>query len=158
MNYPNNGTTSEYLTCTETSEKAFDQEFNVSLSVVAKIKGVLLGYDLGFTTTHSWAKLNGKSVTKSGSVNPAYEDGYSFQWKLATWDCQLNGSTVPVVGYLVQDVSSPPSPAMGLTAETTGTDSVTLRWTRGARRATQYRVYRLLDTGEIGRASCRERV
>lgn len=148
VNYPNNGTTSEYLTCTETSEKAFEQEFNVSLSVVAKIKGVLLGYDLGFTTTHSWAKLNGKSVTKSGSVNPAYEDGYSFQWKLATWDCQLNGSTVPVVGYLVQDVSSPPSPAMGLTAETTGTDSVTLRWTRGARRATQYRVYRLLDTGE----------
>ncbi|MDY3691315.1 MAG: S-layer homology domain-containing protein [Dysosmobacter sp.] len=148
VNYPNNGTTSEYLTCTETSEKAFEQEFNVSLSVVAKIKGVLLGYDLGFTTTHSWAKLNGKSVTKSGSVNPAYEDGYSFQWKLATWDCQLNGSTVPVVGYLVRDVSSPPSPAMGLTAETTGTDSVTLRWTRGARRATQYRVYRLLDTGE----------
>ena len=148
VNYPNNGTTSEYLTCTETSEKAFEQEFNVSLSVVAKIKGVLLGYDLGFTTTHSWARLNGKSVTKSGSVNPAYEDGYSFQWKLATWDCQLNGSTVPVVGYLVQDVSSPPSPAMGLTAETTGTDSVTLRWTRGARRATQYRVYRLIDTGE----------
>ena len=148
VNYPNNGTTSEYLTCTETSEKAFEQEFNVSLSVVAKIKGVLLGYDLGFTTTHSWASLNGKSVTKSGSVNPAYEDGYSFQWKLATWDCQLNGSTVPVVGYLVRDVSSPPSPAMGLTAETTGTDSVTLRWTRGARRATQYRVYRLLDTGE----------
>ena len=137
VNYPDGGTTSEYVTYTNTQEKAFEHEFNVSLSVVAKLKGVLLGYDLGFTTTHSTAKLNGNSVTKSGSVNPVEEDGYSFQWKLATWDCQLNGGTVPVVGYLVQDVSSPPSPAMGLTAETTGTDSVTLRWTRGARRATQ---------------------
>ena len=149
VNYPNNGTTSQYLTYTTTTEKAFEHEFNLASTFIGKIHGFLLGFDLEFTTTHSKASLHGKSVTKSGSVNSTNAvDGYSFQWKFATWDCQLNGSTVPVIGYLVKDVSSPPSPAMGLTAETTGTDSITLRWAQGTRAASQYRVYRVLDTSD----------
>ncbi|MCI6567546.1 MAG: S-layer homology domain-containing protein [Dysosmobacter sp.] len=149
VEYPNQGTTSQYLTYTTTTEKAFEYEFNLASTFIGKIHGFLLGFDLEFTTAHSKASLNGKSVTKSGSVNSTNAvDGYSFQWKFATWDCQLNGSTVPVIGYLVKDVSSPPSPAMGLTAETTSTDSVTLRWAQGTRLARQYRIYRVLDTSD----------
>ena len=54
--------------------------------------------------------------------------------------------TVPVLGYLVKDVVAPPSPAMGLTAESITTDSVTLRWSSGTRDADQYRIYRVRDT------------
>ena len=69
MEYPNQGTTSQYLTSTTTTEQAFEYEFNLASTFIGKIHGFLLGFDLEFTTAHSKASLNGKSVTKSGSVN-----------------------------------------------------------------------------------------
>ena len=142
------GTTGQSLIVTSTTEKSFEFDLNINFSRVGKAAGVVLGHSIGFNYAYSNTSINGNSVTKYGSVNGYDLPNYDFQWKLATWNCHLNGDTVPVIGYLVRDVVSAPSPAMGLTAETASTDSVTLRWAQGARPATQYRIYRVLDTSD----------
>lgn len=50
-------------------------------------------------------------VCKGTGDRGQQENGYDFQWRFATWTTQLNGSDVPVLGYLVRDVVAPPSPA-----------------------------------------------
>lgn len=142
------GTTGQSITVTSTTEKTFEYDLNISFSAVGHVSGVVAGYSLGYNYAHTETSINGNSVTKYGSVNGYDLPNYDFQWKFATWDCELNGNTVPVMGYLVKDVVSPPSPALGLMVESVTTDSVTLRWSRGARAARQYRIYRVLDTSD----------
>ena len=143
--YYGSGSIMQGLTITQEQEKTFSYDLAVSKNVFLKVGGVTAGTTYGFTYGYENTHISGSSVTKSGAVTGAKEDGYDFQWKFAAWNCTLNGSTVPVLGYLVKDMVAPPSPAMGLTAESFTTDSVTLRWSSGTRRADQYRIYRVLD-------------
>ena len=145
--YYGSGSVMQGLTITKEQEKTFSYDMAVSLNVFAKVGGVTVSATYGFTYAYEKTSINGSSVTKSGAVTGTKVAGYDFKWKFAAWNCTLNGSTVPVIGYLVKDVVSPPSPAMGLTAESITTDSITLRWSNGPRPAEQYRIYRVLDTG-----------
>ena len=144
--YSGSGSVMQGLTITKEQEKTFSFDLDVSLNVFAKAAGVTASRTFGFTYGYEQTHISGSSVTKSGAVTGAQVAGYDFQWKFAAWNCTLNGSTVPVLGYLVKDVVAPPSPAMGLTAESITTDSVTLRWSSGTRDADQYRIYRVRDT------------
>ena len=143
--YYGSGSIMQGLTITQEQEKTFSYDLDISKNVFIKVGGVTAGTTYGFTYGYENTHISGSSVTKSGAVTGAKEDGYDFQWKFAAWNCTLNGNTVPVLGYLVKDTVAPPSPAMGLTAESFTTDSVTLRWSAGTRRADQYRIYRVLD-------------
>lgn len=143
--YYGSGSIMQGLTITQEQEKTFSYDLSISKNVFLKVGGVTAGTTYGFTYGYENTHISGSSVTKSGAVTGAKEDGYDFQWKFAAWNCTLNGNTVPVLGYVVKDVTAPPSPAMGLTAESFTTDSVTLRWSAGTRRANQYRIYRVLD-------------
>ena len=143
--YKGSGSMMQYWTGGKEQEKTFSYDLGVSLSVFAKIGGVTASATAGFAYAHEKTHINGSSVTKSGAVSCVDVPGYDFRWKLAAWNCELNGSSVPVIGYLVKDVVAPPSPAEGLTAESVTTDSVTLRWSSGIRPADQYRIYRVLD-------------
>ena len=145
--YYGSGSEMQGQTISNETENTFSYDLAVSKNVFLKVGGVTAGATYGFTYAYETTHISGKSVTKSGVVTRQNEwPDYDFQWKFAAWHCTLNGSTVPVIGYLVQDVQAPPSPAMGLTAESFTTDSVTLRWSSGIRPAEQYRIYRVRDT------------
>ncbi|MGE9972551.1 S-layer homology domain-containing protein [Candidatus Pseudoscillospira sp. SGI.172] len=145
--YYGSGSVMQGLTITEEQEKTFSYDLAVSKNIFVKVGGVTAGANYGFTYGYENTHISGKSVTKSGALTgQSVSADYDFRWKFAAWNCTLNGSTVPVLGYLVKDVEAPPSPAMGLTAESFTTDSVTLRWSSGIRPAEQYRIYRVRDT------------
>lgn len=144
--YSSSGVIKQGMTVDKTKQKTFNYDLDISLTVFAKVGGVTASGSAGFTYGYSKTSIDGSSVTKSGAVNGAKFDGYDFQWKFAAWNCKLNGDTVPVLGYFLKDVVSPPSPPEGITAESVTTDSITLRWASGTRSATQYRIYRVGDT------------
>lgn len=146
--YFGKGSVMQGLTITKEQEKTFSYDLGVSLNIFAKVGGVTASATFGFAYAHEQTHINGSSVTKSGAVYRPNVEGYDFQWKFAAWNCEINGGTVPVIGYLVKDVVAPPSPPAGLTVETFTTDSVTLRWSSGIRAARQYRIYRVLDTSD----------
>ena len=145
--YYGEGSEMQGQTISREKENTFSYDLAVSKNVFVKVGGVTAGATYGFTYAYEKTHISGSSVTKSGVVTrqDAWRD-YDFQWKFAAWNCTLNGNTVPVIGYLVKDVQAPPSPAMGLTAESFTTDSVTLRWSTGIRPAEQFRIYRVRDT------------
>ncbi|MDO4517123.1 MAG: S-layer homology domain-containing protein, partial [Bacillota bacterium] len=144
--YQGSGSMMQYWTGGKETEKTFSYDLGVSLNIFAKIGGVTASATFGFAYAREQTHINGRSVTKSGAVSCVETPGYNFRWKLAAWNCELNGGTVPVIGYLVKDVVAPPSPAEGLTAESITTDSITLRWSSGLREADQYRIYRIRET------------
>ena len=146
--YFGKGSVMQGLTITKEQEKTFSYDLGVSLNIFAKVGGVTASATFGFAYAHEQTHINGSSVTKSGAVYRPEVEGYDFQWKFAAWNCTLNGGTVPVIGYLVKDVVAPPSPPAGLAVESFTTNSVTLRWSSGIRAASQYRIYRVLDTGD----------
>ena len=145
--YSGIGTVAQSISNTVTHTNDFTYGLDISVSVSHTNFGITVGGSAGFSYEHSPSSMNGQSVTKSGSVTGNQVEGYDFQWKFAAWDTQINGATVPVMGYLVQDVVAPPSPAYNPRADVIGEDSVTIAWERGARAAQQYRVYRLLEDG-----------
>ncbi|MDY3692615.1 MAG: VCBS repeat-containing protein, partial [Dysosmobacter sp.] len=101
--YYGSGSIMQGLAITQEQEKTFSYDLAVSKNVFLKVGGVTAGTTYGFTYGYENTHISGSSVTKSGAVTGAKEDGYDFQWKFAAWNCTLNGSTVPVLGYLVKD-------------------------------------------------------
>ena len=148
VQYKSSGTTTQSITKTTETAKTFDYTLDISFTAYGMIGGFKAGVNTGFTYNRSETSINGESVTKSGSVNGQNVNGYDFAWRFAAWQTKINANTIPVLGYLVQDVVAPPSPAQNLRADTITKDSITLRWDLGDRGAQQYRIYRVLGTSE----------
>lgn len=109
------------------------------------------GAKIGFTVT---AEYNGSSVKTSTEGNEytgsvaALPDGtpsdYSYAWKLVAYNAKINGSKVPVVGYLTRITSTaPPSVAQNISVEDVTDTSFTLTWEDGEREADYYMVSRV---------------
>ena len=148
VQYKSSGTTTQSITKTKETAKTFDYTLDISFTAYGMIGGFKAGVNTGFSYNRSETSINGESVTKSGSVNGQNVNGYDFSWRFAAWQTKINANTIPVLGYLVQDVVAPPSPAQNLRADTITKDSITLRWDLGDRGAQQYRIYRVLDTSK----------
>lgn len=148
VQYKSSGTTTQSITKTKETAKTFDYTLDISFTAYGMIGGFKAGVNTGFSYNRSETSINGESVTKSGSVNGQNVNGYDFSWRFAAWQTKINANTIPVLGYLVQDVVAPPSPAQNLRADTITKDSITLRWDLGDRGAQQYRIYRVLGTSE----------
>lgn len=148
VQYKSSGTTTQSITKTTETAKTFDYTLDISFTAYGMIGGFKAGVNTGFSYNRSETSINGESVTKSGSVNGQNVKGYDFSWRFAAWQTKINANTIPVLGYLVQDVVAPPSPAQNLRADTITKDSITLRWDLGDRGAQQYRIYRVLGTSE----------
>ena len=56
-------------------------------------------------------KVNTEEITKLGSVTGGGDSRYNFDWSFGTWTVPFNGDEVPVLGYVVSNVTAPPSPA-----------------------------------------------
>lgn len=94
------------------------------------IFGVTAGYEHG----SSKVTITSKGSTYSGSIYnmpaEAEEYGYYYAWKLFTYTCAIGDSTIPVVSYMVKDVTAPPSLPEDFAQESTLTtdEALGLTW------------------------------
>lgn len=147
IQYSGQGTVEQSIETTQTSENDFTYELDIQGSLWGKVFGGKLGGQAGVQYSHGISWSSGQGTLMSGSVTGQQENGYDFQWRFATWTTQLNGSDVPVLGYLVQDVVAPPSPGTNLQVSNVTETTATITWEPGTRSSQQYRIYRLTDDG-----------
>lgn len=147
IQYSGQGTVEQSVETTQTSENDFTYELDIQGSLWGKVFGGKLGGQAGVQYSHGISWSSGQGTLMSGSVTGQQENGYDFQWRFATWTTQLNGSDVPVLGYLVRDVVAPPSPGTNLQVSNVTETTATITWEPGTRSSQQYRIYRLTDDG-----------
>lgn len=145
--YGKEGTvTQEFSTETE-QEKTFTYDLNASFTAYGLVFGVKAGGGAGTTYSESQSTINTEAITKTGAVTGKQVEGYDFNWKFAHWTTKVNGTKVPVLGYVLTNVIAPPSPPKNLAVESVTSDSVKITWDAGERGADEYRIYQIYSDG-----------
>ena len=145
--YGKEGTvTQEFSTETE-QEKTFTYDLNASFTAYGLVFGVKAGGGAGTTYSESQSTINTEAITKTGAVTGKQVEGYDFNWKFAHWTTKVNGTEVPVLGYVLTNVIAPPSPPKNLAVESVTSDSAKITWDAGERGADEYRIYQIYSDG-----------
>lgn len=145
--YGKEGTvTQEFSTETE-QEKTFTYDLNASFTAYGLVFGVKAGGGAGTTYSESQSTINTEAITKTGAVTGKQVEGYDFNWKFAHWTTKVNGTEVPVLGYVLTNVIAPPSPPENLAVESVTSDSAKITWNAGERGADEYRIYQIYSDG-----------
>ena len=144
--YAGSGTVEQSVTDTTSKEENSSYSFNAEVSAFISICGVKGGLSAGGGFGSGTTTMNSYSTSKTGAVsarpNVTNAENYNFNWQFATWTQHLNGDEVPVLGYLVNSIIAPPSPAENLALSEHSKNSMKLTWEAGDRPANEYRVYR----------------
>ncbi len=143
--YSTEGTITKGVSVGEMSGKSFNYEFDFSFTAYGLIFGAKIGGGAGYGYETTKSVVNGTEISRSGTVEGVGGGDYDFQWNFVTWSTTLNDLTIPVCGYLVQNVTAPPSPAENLNITDITDSSLTLQWEAGVRRAEKYDIYRMLE-------------
>lgn len=145
--YGKEGTvTQEFSTETE-QEKTFAYDLNASFTAYGLVFGVKAGGGAGTTYSESQSTINTEAITKTGAVTGKQVEGYDFNWKFAHWTTKVNGTEIPVLGYVLTNVIAPPSPPENLAVESVTSDSAKITWDAGERGADEYRIYQIYSDG-----------
>lgn len=145
--YGKKGTvTQEFSTETE-QEKTFTYDLNASFTAYGLVFGVKAGGGAGTTYSESQSTINTEAITKTGAVTGKQVEGYDFNWKFAHWTTKVNGTEIPVLGYVLTNVIAPPSPPENLAVESVTSDSAKITWDAGERGADEYRIYQIYSDG-----------
>lgn len=145
--YGKEGTvTQEFSTETE-QEKTFTYDLNASFTAYGLVFGVKAGGGAGTTYSESQSTINTEAITKTGAVTGKQVEGYDFNWKFAHWTTKVNGTEIPVLGYVLTNVIAPPSPPENLAVESVTSDSAKITWYAGERGADEYRIYQIYSDG-----------
>lgn len=145
--YGKEGTvTQEFSTETE-QEKTFTYDQNASFTAYGLVFGVKAGGGAGTTYSESQSTINTEAITKTGAVTGKQVEGYDFNWKFAHWTTKVNGTEIPVLGYVLTNVIAPPSPPENLAVESVTSDSAKITWDAGERGADEYRIYQIYSDG-----------
>lgn len=145
--YGKEGTvTQEFSTETE-QEKTFTYDLNASFTTYGLVFGVKAGGGAGTTYSESQSTINTEAITKTGAVTGKQVEGYDFNWKFAHWTTKVNGTEIPVLGYVLTNVIAPPSPPENLAVESVTSDSAKITWDAGERGADEYRIYQIYSDG-----------
>lgn len=145
--YGKEGTvTQEFSTETE-QEKTFTYDLNASFTAYGLVFGVKAGGGAGTTYSESQSTINTEAITKTGAVTGKQVEGYDFNWKFAHWTTKVNGTEIPVLGYVLTNVIAPPSPPENLAVESVRSDSAKITWDAGERGADEYRIYQIYSDG-----------
>lgn len=145
--YGKEGTvTQEFSTETE-QEKTFTYDLNASFTAYGLVFGVKAGGGAGTTYSESQSTINTEAITKTGAVTGKQVEGYYFNWKFAHWTTKVNGTEIPVLGYVLTNVIAPPSPPENLAVESVTSDSAKITWDAGERGADEYRIYQIYSDG-----------
>lgn len=145
--YGKEGTvTQEFSTETE-QEKTFTYDLNASFTAYGLVFGVKAGGGAGTTYSESQSTINTEAITKTGAVTGKQVEGYDFNWKFAHWTTKVNGTEIPVLGYVLTNVIAPPSSPENLAVESVTSDSAKITWDAGERGADEYRIYQIYSDG-----------
>ena len=145
--YGKEGTvTQEFSTETE-QEKTFTYDLDASFTAYGLVFGVKAGGGAGTTYSESQSTINTEAITKTGAVTGKQVEGYDFNWKFAHWTTKVNGTEIPVLGYVLTNVIAPPSPPENLAVESVTSDSAKITWDAGERGADEYRIYQIYSDG-----------
>lgn len=114
---------------------------------IANVGGVKAGFTVSAEYNGSSVKTTTEGNEYSGEV-VSLPDGspsdYSYGWKLVAYNAKLNGSKVPVVGYLTKMTQTPPpSVAQNISVEDVTDSSATITWEDGDRPASYYKLSRV---------------
>ena len=142
--YKDSGTQLQSFTAATSSGVTFDYTYEGSVQMYGVVGGFKAGGGYHWGASAGTEKVNTNTITKLGSVTGGGDSRYNFDWSFGTWTVPFNGDEVPVLGYVVSNVTAPPSPAQDLSLSEQTTNSMVLSWESGDRPAEYYKIYRYL--------------
>ena len=142
--YKDSGTQLQSFTTATSSGVNFEYSYEGSVQMYGVVGGFKAGGGYHWGASAGTEKVNTETITKLGSVTGGGDSRYNFDWSFGTWTVPFNGDEVPVLGYVVSNVTAPPSPAQDLSLSEQTTNSMVLSWESGDRPAEYYKIYRYL--------------
>ena len=143
--YKDSGTQLQSFTTATSSGVNFEYTYEGSVQMYGVVGGFKVGGGYHWGASAGTEKVNTEEITKLGSVTGGGDSRYNFDWSFGTWTVPFNGDEVPVLGYVVSNVTAPPSPAQDLSLSEQTTNSMVLSWESGDRPAEYYKIYRYLE-------------
>ena len=142
--YKDSGTQLQSFTAATSSGVNFEYSYEGSVQMYGVVGGFKAGGGYHWGASAGTEKVNTETITKLGAVTGGGDSRYNFDWSFGTWTVPFNGDEVPVLGYVVSNVTAPPSPAQDLSLSEQTTNSMVLSWESGDRPAEYYKIYRYL--------------
>ena len=142
--YKDSGTQLQSFTTATSSGVNFEYTYEGSVQMYGVVGGFKAGGGYHWGASAGTEKVNTNTITKLGAVTGGGDSRYNFDWSFGTWTVPFNGDEVPVLGYVVSNVTAPPSPAQDLSLSEQTTNSMVLSWESGDRPAEYYKIYRYL--------------
>lgn len=142
--YKDSGTQLQSFTAATSSGVTFDYTYEGSVQMYGVVGGFKAGGGYHWGASAGTERVNTNTITKLGAVTGGGDSRYNFDWSFGTWTVPFNGDEVPVLGYVVSNVTAPPSPAQDLSLSEQTTNSMVLSWESGDRPAEYYKIYRYL--------------
>lgn len=143
--YKDSGTQLQSFTTAISSGVNFEYTYEGSVQMYGVVGGFKAGGGYHWGASAGTEKVNTEEITKLGAVTGGGDSRYNFDWSFGTWTVPFNGDEVPVLGYVVSNVTAPPSPAQDLSLSEQTTNSMVLSWESGDRPAEYYKIYRYLE-------------
>ena len=143
--YKDSGTQLQSFTTATSSGVNFEYSYEGSVQMYGVVGGFKAGGGYHWGASTGTERVNTNTITKLGSVTGGGDSRYNFDWSFGTWTVPFNGDEVPVLGYVVSNVTAPPSPAQDLSLSEQTTNSMVLSWESGDRPAEYYKIYRYLE-------------
>lgn len=143
--YKDSGTQLQSFTTATSSGVNFEYSYEGSVQMYGVVGGFKAGGGYHWGASAGTEKVNTNTITKLGAVTGGGDSRYNFDWSFGTWTVPFNGDEVPVLGYVVSNVTAPPSPAQDLSLSEQTTNSMVLSWQSGDRPAEYYKIYRYLE-------------
>lgn len=143
--YKDSGTQLQSFTAATSSGVNFEYTYEGSVQMYGVVGGFKAGGGYHWGASAGTEKVNTETITKLGAVTGGGDSRYNFDWSFGTWTVPFNGDEVPVLGYVVSNVTAPPSPAQDLSLSEQTTNSMVLSWESGDRPAEYYKIYRYLE-------------
>lgn len=146
--YRDSGTKTQRITTSTGSSVNFEYSYEGSVQMYGVVGGFKAGGGYHWGASVGTEKVNTTSITKEGTVTGGGDSRYNFDWNFGTWTVPFNGDEVPVLGYIVSNVTAPPSPAQDLSLSEQTTNSMVLSWESGDRPAEYYKIYRYIENNK----------
>ena len=143
--YKDSGTQLQSFTTATSSGVNFEYSYEGSVQMYGVVGGFKAGGGYHWGASAGTERVNTNTITKLGAVTGGGDSHYNFDWSFGTWTVPFNGDEVPVLGYVVSNVTAPPSPAQDLSLSEQTTNSMVLSWESGDRPAEYYKIYRYLE-------------
>ena len=146
--YKDSGTQLQSFTTATSSGVNFEYSYEGSVQMYGVVGGFKAGGGYHWGASAGTERVNTNTITKLGAVTGGGDSRYNFDWSFGTWTVPFNGDEVPVLGYVVSNVTAPPSPAQDLSLSEQTTNSMVLSWQSGDRPAEYYKIYRYIENNK----------